>query len=37
MREVWLDTSKADEILLKAPGTLPRVVIIWLVQVEGQW
>ena len=33
---VWPDTSKEDEILLKVPGTLPRVVIIWVVQVEGQ-
>lgn len=33
---VWSDTSKVDEILLKVPGTLPRVVIIWVVQVEGR-
>ena len=32
----WPDTSTVDEILLKVPGTLPRVVIIWVVQVEGQ-
>jgi hypothetical protein len=34
--EIWSDTSKLDEILLKVPGALPRVVIIWVVQVEGQ-
>ena len=31
--KAWPDTSKVDEILLKLPGTLPRVVIIWVVQI----
>ena len=31
----WPDTSKLDEISLKLPGTIPRVVIIWLVKVDG--
>ncbi len=33
--KAWPDTSKVDEILLKVPGTLPRVVIIWVVQVDS--
>ena len=33
---VWADTSQVDEISLRVPGVLPRVVIIWVVQVEGQ-
>ena len=28
----WEDTSQIDEILLKAPGTIPRVVIIWVIE-----
>ena len=32
--KAWHDTSKGDEILLKVPGTLRRVVIIWVVQVD---
>ena len=28
----WPDTSKVHEIKLKVPGTLPRVVIIWMVE-----
>ena len=33
--KAWPDTAKVDEILLKVPGTLPRVVIIWVVQVDS--
>lgn len=32
----WPDTSNVDEIRLKAPGTLPRVVIIWVIDVAGE-
>ncbi len=32
----WPDTSAVDEIKLKVPGTLPRVVIIWVVDVDGE-
>ena len=31
----WPDTSDDDEILLKVPGTPPRVVTIWVVQYDG--
>ncbi|MEL0047798.1 MAG: hypothetical protein VW867_04055 [Gammaproteobacteria bacterium] len=31
----WPDTARVNEILLKVPGTPARVVVIWLVQVEG--
>ena len=31
----WPNTAKVDEILLKVPGILPRVVVIWVVQVDG--
>ena len=34
--EVWPDTSGIDEIRLKAPGAIPRVVIIWVIEVEGE-
>ena len=33
--KAWPDTSKVDEILLKVPGILPRVVIIWVVQFDS--
>ena len=33
--KAWPDNSKVDEILLKVPGILPRVVIIWVVQVDS--
>ena len=33
--QTWPDTAKVDEILLKVPGILPRVVVIWVVQVDG--
>lgn len=32
----WPDTSATDEIKLKVPGTLPRVVIIWVVEHEQE-
>lgn len=28
----WMDTSKVDEIKLKVSGSLPRVVIIWVIE-----
>ena len=31
----WPETAKVDEILLKVPDILPRVVVIWVVQVDG--
>lgn len=31
----WPDTSDVDEIRLKVPGIPARVVIIWLVQLDG--
>ena len=34
--ESWSDTSDVDEILLKVPGLLPRVVIIWVVEHGGE-
>ena len=33
--KAWPDTSKVDEILLKVPGIVPRVVIIWVVQFDS--
>jgi len=33
---IWQDTSGVDEIRLKAPGAIPRVVIIWVVDFEGE-
>lgn len=32
----WPDTSKVHEITLKVSGGLPRVVIIWVIQHEGE-
>lgn len=32
----WPDTSSVHEIKLKVPGTPPRVVIIWVVDHEGE-
>ena len=32
----WPDTSDVHEIKLKVPGTLPRVVIIWVIQQQGE-
>jgi hypothetical protein len=34
--EKWGDTSNADEIMLRVPGTVPRVVIIWVVEHGGE-
>lgn len=31
----WPDTSDLHEIRLSVPGTLPRVVIIWVIDYEG--
>lgn len=31
----WPDTSDVDEIRLRVPGTLPRVVIIWVIDYQG--
>ncbi|MCR9279869.1 MAG: hypothetical protein NXH85_18065 [Pseudomonadaceae bacterium] len=31
----WPDTAEVDEIRLKVPGTVPRVVIIWVVEQDG--
>ena len=32
----WEDTSAIDEVRLKVPGVLPRVVIIWVIDVGGE-
>ncbi len=32
----WEDTSGIDEIRLKAPGAIPRVVIIWVIDFESE-
>ena len=32
----WEDTSAIDEVRLKVKGAIPRVVIIWIVQVDGE-
>ena len=34
--ETWPDTSDVHEIKLGVPGTLPRVVIIWVIDYEGE-
>jgi hypothetical protein len=34
--EKWSDTSDVDEIMLKVPGLLPRVVIIWVIDHGGE-
>lgn len=34
--ETWPDTSKTHEIRLSVPGTLPRVVIVWVVEHAGE-
>ncbi len=34
--EKWRDTSDVDEIMLKVPGLLPRVVIIWVIEYGGE-
>jgi len=32
----WMDTANTDEIKLRIPGSLPRVVIIWVIQHDGE-
>ena len=34
--EIWEDTSNVDEIMLRVPGALPRVVIIWVIEHGGE-
>ncbi len=34
--EQWPDTTDVDEIRLRVPGVLPRVVIIWVVESAGE-
>ncbi len=34
--ERWPDTSGVHEIKLRVPGTLPRVVIIWVIEADGE-
>ena len=34
--EVWEDTADVDEIRLKVPGVVPRVVIIWVIDHQGE-
>ena len=34
--EAWGDIADVDEIRLKVPGTPPRVVIIWVIEHEGE-
>ena len=34
--ERWTDTSSVHEIMLRVPGTLPRVVIIWVIEFDGE-
>ncbi len=34
--EGWEDTSRVDEILLRVPGALPRVVILWVIEHDGE-
>ena len=33
---VWMDTDEVHEIQLRVPGTLPRVVTLWVVDVQGE-
>ncbi len=32
----WMDTSETHEIKLRIPGSIPRVVIIWVIQHDGE-
>ena len=32
----WQDTSEVHEIKLRVPGTLPRVVILWVIEFAGE-
>ena len=34
--ETWPDTAGIDEITLRVPGTLPRSVIIWLIEYDNE-
>jgi len=34
--ERWSDTSDVDEVRLKVPGLVPRVVIVWVVEHGGE-
>ncbi len=34
--QTWSDTSDVHEIRLKVPGTIPRVVIIWVIDYDGE-
>ena len=34
--QLWQDTSQIDEVRVQVAGTLPRVVIIWVVQQDNQ-
>ncbi|MFK7915221.1 MAG: hypothetical protein AB8B93_15015 [Pseudomonadales bacterium] len=34
--DTWPNTTDVHEIKLKVPGTLPRVVIIWVIQQQGE-
>ena len=34
--QTWEDTSRIDEIRLKVPGLIPRVVIIWVIDYAGE-
>lgn len=34
--ESWGDTSQLHEITLKVPGTIPRVVTIWVIQYKSE-
>lgn len=34
--EIWPDTSAVDEIQLRVAGTLPRVVVIWVIDYQEE-
>lgn len=34
--EQWQDTSTVHEVMLRVPGTPPRVVIIWIIEYGGE-
>lgn len=34
--DAWPDTSDVHEIKLEVPGTIPRVVIIWVIEHQGE-
>ncbi|MEM7097931.1 MAG: hypothetical protein AAF541_06680 [Pseudomonadota bacterium] len=33
---VWPDTSKVDNVTLKIAGGIPRVIIVWIIQYDGE-